>query len=639
MFRSAANACPLPVLLAGSLAATLVSGTAAAQDLTTALEIWTLTESGTGGNDANDEAQGVAIDSAGNYVLVGYEDGDVDHGKSAFVRTYDNTGAPGWTLLDERGPFSVDKTEVDDVYWDVEVDSADQICLVGEVSGDVNTGWETGYYIAKLTDYDGTVTWDDTWKDGNASIYQGGRGVALDGNDDVYATGWSFRHPTQSGQWATFRYLTNTGLRDLGPLYWNYGADFEALDQAQSVVVDGLGNVIVVGAIGNDGATGPDDADRDWHVRKYDPTGALIWFDTFAGAAGLDDVAVAATIDSANELTVVGYTNKGTDNGANADYDWLLIRYDQAGGAGYGNRVWEVTWEDYTAPGPNEQIFDAHISDNNADIVVGGTWDDGGNAAWRVAKFSWQDGSEIDSWTWPAQNGGDSRIRAIDVLDGRVAAAGSVWNGTDSDIALMVLDQDSDGDTVGDSVDGCPTDAAKTEPGLCGCGNADVDSDYDGVLDCDDACPDLADKWDDEGICGCDEPDVDRDGDDTMDCVDNCPDDPNKIILGVCGCDVPDDDSDGDGVLGCDDACSQTPAGTPVDDAGCPVETCDDGVDNNSDTLVDCDDPDCAVDPLCADGGGSAGKGGEDCSCSTGGTPSGALAVGLLGLLLLRRRE
>lgn len=65
---------------------------------------------------------------------------------------------------------------------------------------------------------------------------------------------------------------------------------------------------------------------------------------------------------------------------------------------------------------------------------------------------------------------------------------------------------DSDGDGVPDADDGCPDDAGKIEPGICGCGVADTDTD----------------------------------GDDTADCDDPCPTDPNKISPGICGCDVDD---------------------------------------------------------------------------------------------------
>jgi hypothetical protein len=68
--------------------------------------------------------------------------------------------------------------------------------------------------------------------------------------------------------------------------------------------------------------------------------------------------------------------------------------------------------------------------------------------------------------------------------------------------------QDSDGDGAGDpgvsqsactapsgyvssSTDGCPSDAAKTAPGLCGCGNIDVNADSDTVCDTADLCTDL----------------------------------------------------------------------------------------------------------------------------------------------------
>ena len=43
---------------------------------------------------------------------------------------------------------------------------------------------------------------------------------------------------------------------------------------------------------------------------------------------------------------------------------------------------------------------------------------------------------------------------------------------------------DSDGDNTPDSVDACPTDVAKINPGICGCGRADIDSNLDAVIDC-----------------------------------------------------------------------------------------------------------------------------------------------------------
>ncbi|MBU1537188.1 thrombospondin type 3 repeat-containing protein, partial [Myxococcota bacterium] len=48
---------------------------------------------------------------------------------------------------------------------------------------------------------------------------------------------------------------------------------------------------------------------------------------------------------------------------------------------------------------------------------------------------------------------------------------------------------DSDGDGAGDACDSCPLDSEKLDPGICGCGTADIDSDSDGTPDCNDDCP------------------------------------------------------------------------------------------------------------------------------------------------------
>jgi hypothetical protein len=61
-------------------------------------------------------------------------------------------------------------------------------------------------------------------------------------------------------------------------------------------------------------------------------------------------------------------------------------------------------------------------------------------------------------------------------------------------LSAPVADVDNDGilDTCDTSVDLCPDDPNKTEPGQCGCGVPDTDSDGDGVADCVDNCPNTA---------------------------------------------------------------------------------------------------------------------------------------------------
>jgi hypothetical protein len=94
---------------------------------------------------------------------------------------------------------------------------------------------------------------------------------------------------------------------------------------------------------------------------------------------------------------------------------------------------------------------------------------------------------------------------------------------------------DTDGDGVDDCTDGCPQDASKTTPGVCGCGVPEIDTDGDGDLNCVDNCPNTynpvqADADGDGVGNACDNcpqaantSQVDTDGDSLGDACDNCP--------------------------------------------------------------------------------------------------------------------
>lgn len=131
-----------------------------------------------------------------------------------------------------------------------------------------------------------------------------------------------------------------------------------------------------------------------------------------------------------------------------------------------------------------------------------------------------------------------------------------------------VAEADSDGDGTVNCQDACPSDPDKTAPGTCGCGIADTDSDNDGIADCVDNCTDPTDSDGDgvpdnceecpddpakttPGVCGCGVADVDSDGDGTFECEDLCPSDPAKVVPGDCGCGNSDVDADENGIADC----------------------------------------------------------------------------------------
>lgn len=205
-------------------------------------------------------------------------------------------------------------------------------------------------------------------------------------------------------------------------------------------------------------------------------------------------------------------------------------------------------------------------------------------------KFDKDKQVSTDSRTFKEQPAGTYFVRLV-YEDGFVA---------DQHIIYVVSDADKDG--IEDTLDGCPDDGKKTEPGVCGCGEKDKDDDDDGAFNCLDECPKDAAKTvagmcgcgfieslldqDGDGLedcydecptdplktdklqCGCFEPDVDLDGDGSADCKDKCPDDPDKTKPGKCGCGVPDTDTDGDKVPDCKDQCPLD-APDPAGECGC----------------------------------------------------------------------
>ena len=194
------------------------------------------------------------------------------------------------------------------------------------------------------------------------------------------------------------------------------------------------------------------------------------------------------------------------------------------------------------------------------------------------------------------------------------------WNGGCLNTPLP----DTDGDGACDAVDGCPNDANKTAPGICGCGTADTDSDGDGTADCNDGCPNDAGKTA-PGQCGCGTTDTDSDGDSTADCNDGCPNDANKIAPGICGCGTADTDSDGDGTANCNDGCPNDANKTSPGICGCgvPEGTCTDcaGVVFGSAAIDQCG--------ICA--GGTTGIVPNSSCTDCTGVPNGGAAIDQCG--------
>ena len=403
------------------------------------VEVWSRVHNGGNGDDC---VGGVALDSQGNVIVVGVVKGlnSPEHHTNAYATKYDPNGGVLWTVELDMGEVGGSKSDSNDSFSCVAVDSEDNVIVGGTVSG-VWTGlYPSSYHRALLVQKyapDGTLLWGQVWKDVDSSEWQGANGIVVDGDDSIYITGSALHDwdRTTEGEWITLKYDKNGNLV-LGPLYYNFGDRHYIPDEAYDVVVDLSGNIIVVGQIGVSGADGGATNDLDWHVIKYDPTGIVLWEDTYSGIASLCDVALGVDVDGNGDVFVVGYTNKGTDNDENADCDWLMIKYSAAGAAGQGERVWIRTFE--SAPGRSELCRDVHVDGAGNILVSGCEYDEFGISRWRLERRDGGSGALLADQVF--ETGMNGSINAIDARNGMIALGGWEDNGSDTDMRAVLVD-------------------------------------------------------------------------------------------------------------------------------------------------------------------------------------------------------
>jgi hypothetical protein len=214
-----------------------------------------------------------------------------------------------------------------------------------------------------------------------------------------------------------------------------------------------------------------------------------------------------------------------------------------------------------------------NVSIGASDAAIEGlwAWSFNGTPFWRGTSTGSALLGRYANWSTgePGDSGGEdcAELRKLDGKWNDVACAG-----TRAFVCEVIPDR-------------CPADAAKVDPGQCGCGVPDADADADGFAACADLCESDATKQA-PGMCGCGIPDGDTDSDGFADCVEECDSDPLKQDPGDCGCNMPDTDADGDGFAQCMESCDADPDKQDPGTCGCNYAEAD----ADADLTLDCDD-------------------------------------------------
>ena len=268
------------------------------------------------GDIGSDEGQAIAVDGNGNVYVCGY--GNAAWGSpvrayaastDAFVARLAPNGSLAWnTFLGGAGY---------DLCYGIAVDGGGNV-YVGGYSHSSSANWGSpvqtyngGLYdafVAQLNASTGWLAWN-TFLGGSGTDY--GRGIVVDGSGDVYIVGRS------SDTWGSSPVRAHYGsgnddvfaakLSSSGSLAWNTFLGDSGTDYGYGVAVDGSGNVYVAGSSSATWGSSP--------MRSYTSgsdgfaaglsSSGSLTWNTFLGGSG-DDLCYSIAVDGSGNVYVAG---------------------------------------------------------------------------------------------------------------------------------------------------------------------------------------------------------------------------------------------------------------------------------------------------------------------------------------------
>jgi hypothetical protein len=268
---------------------------------------------------------------------------------------------------------------------------------------------------------------DEQWVaryNGPASSYDMATAVAVDGDGNVYVTGYSAGSDT-SEDYATVKYNAD-GDEQWVARYNNPAAD--GVDSAWALAVDSSGNVYVTGR------SWGGDTMYDYATVKYDADGDEQWVARYNNAAadGGDD-ATAVGVDGAGNVYVTG-----SSLGSGTGYDYASVAYNSGGG--------ELGVVRYNGLAGGDDFAQAGARDGSGNgYVTGGSW---GGDTWSDYATVKYDADGVQQWVarYDGPDSGDDIASAVAVdISGNVYVTGDSWDeDTKYDYATVKYNADGD---------------------------------------------------------------------------------------------------------------------------------------------------------------------------------------------------
>ena len=273
--------------------------------------------------------QAISIDRGGNIYISGFTDGGLNGNtlsgyEDYFVARYAADGTLVW--VKQAGPPGATSNAAG-----VTTDSAGDIYLAGNTTGDLNGNLQTGtydYFVARY-DANGNLVWLKQL--GSPGVQSFASNAKVDSSGNVFVAGTARGGLAGNTQSGNFDYLL-AKYDSAGNLLWlKQSGVASQITTGLAVVLDSSGNPIMTG-ITTAGLHGnSQNGANDYYITKYDTNGTLIWLEQ-VGVASKDTGPMSVTLDSADNVLVTGYTNGSlAGNTLTGQYDAFIAKHDTNG--------------------------------------------------------------------------------------------------------------------------------------------------------------------------------------------------------------------------------------------------------------------------------------------------------------------
>jgi len=320
-----------------------------------------------GGSDS-ESFYDVVIDSNGNSYVVGStnsNDGDIvgSHGSlDALIVKYDNAGNMLWSKLFGGSG--------DDRFESIEIDGDKNLCVVGfSSSSDGDIIDAHGNYDAVIVKYDsnGNKLWSKAVGGSNADLFYG---VAVDGNNNLYAAGYT--KSTDGDITDDISGHTDAMIIKFdsnGNQLWDKTIGGNDADHLYDIVVGNDNALYAVGETELPSQPFVVGVLYDAMIVKIDMNGNVLWNKSINdGGSPRHNKFDGIAVDSENNAYAVSSASRSSGDitdGNNGENDALIMKFDSG-----GNKLW-----DRTIGGSNHDSFKQVVTDRNGEVYAVGYTD------------------------------------------------------------------------------------------------------------------------------------------------------------------------------------------------------------------------------------------------------------------------